>query len=878
MENPPQSANENRILNINIGILGHVDSGKTSLVKALSTSLSTAALDKHPQSQQRGITLDLGFSAFTLPLWERIQSLLISKYGVNHGFDLIQFTLVDCPGHASLIRTIIGGAQIIDMIILVVDANKGIQTQTAECIVIGEITTDILIIALNKADLLPEHEREERIAKITKKIHKTLSTSKFSSVTIIPVSASVGGEKVAANTGLTSSNATLTKNGLFKSNTSSDGIEHLVDTIKDLVVIPARNIHSSFYFAIDHCFPIKGHGTVMTGTVLSGSVSVNQTIEIPSLQATKKVKSMQMFHKPVKYAQQGDRVGICVTNLDAKLIERGIAATPNTIPLISSAICLVKKIRFFRYPCKSSTKFHISIGHETVVATATFFGGNELQTKLQSLEQEKQVAPSSSSSLSSSHTEENNFASQSTLSASYHQLFPPIDFDWDNDHSLQEEIISTANLVYGKEPVQWVLLQFQQQVYCPLGSLIIGSRFDVDSKDHHHPSSSSSASAITATPSLLPVNSHVHQCRLAFYGPVKDMLVNPELDLHRLGIFIWKQKECEISRLVDCKGPLCYEAIGWRLITEGSNIQNYIGMKLLTERGIVGTIVSSYGTDGKFRVKFPNGAKISVGGKLIFKYKKFIYQRKDSSNNPETNQIKRNLLQQNIEFNEDQLEEITQEDEEAFQRELDKISLAEVEEKVLFNQQKNSKKKIKNLIKEKRKNEIREESQPETKHPISEIWTSSENIDSVLLSSASNKPAVNNGQQSTEIASTTPEMKEPEPEPVLSLNEPILQTTNTNSFHSLSVSNPNQEIRTGKIESIKNESTDPPFDQIIVSGAFKMEENIRLYLGAFCMTEKDEIGELTGSFGKMGKCKIKIPGNCTAPLQSSVKIIIERKK
>jgi selenocysteine-specific elongation factor len=875
MENPPQSTNENRILNINIGILGHVDSGKTSLVKALSTSLSTAALDKHPQSQQRGITLDLGFSAFTLPLWERIQSLLTSKYGVNHGFDLIQFTLVDCPGHASLIRTIIGGAQIIDMIILVVDANKGIQTQTAECIVIGEITTDILIIALNKVDLLPEHEREERIAKITKKIHKTLTTSKFSNVTIIPVSASVGGEKVAANTGLTSTNATLTKNGLFKSNTSSDGIEHLVDTIKDLVAIPSRNIYSSFYFAIDHCFPIKGHGTVMTGTVLSGSVSVNQTIEIPSLQTTKKVKSMQMFHKPVKYAQQGDRVGICVTNLDAKLIERGIAATPNTIPLISSAICLVKKIRFFRYPCKSSTKFHISIGHETVVATATFFGGNELQTKLQSLEQEKQVEASSSSS--SSHTEENNFASQSTLSASYHQLFPPIDFDWDNDHSLQEEIISTSNLVYGKEPVQWVLLQFQQPVHCPLGSLIIGSRFDVDSKDHHHPSSSSTTSSITATPSLLPVNSHVHQCRLAFYGPVKDMLVNPELDLHRLGIFIWKQKECEISRLVDCKGPLCYEAIGWRLITEGSNIQNYIGMKLLTERGIVGTIVSSYGTDGKFRVKFPNGAKISVGGKLIFKYKKFIYQRKDSGNNPEMNQIKRNLLQQNIEFNEDQLEEITQEDEEAFQRELDKISLAEVEEKVLFNQQKNSKKKIRNLIKEKRKNENREDTQPETMQAVSEMSrTSSENVESVPLSPASNKPAVNNGQQSTEIASTIPEMEEPEQ--VLSLNEPVDQSTVRNSFHSLSVSNPNQEIRTGKIESIKHESTDPPFDQIIVSGAFKMEENIRLYLGAVCITEKDEIGELIGSFGKMGKCKIKISGSCTAPLQSSVKIIIEKKK
>lgn len=93
----------NKYCNINIGILGHVDSGKTSLVKALSTSLSTAALDKSSQSQQRGITLDLGFSAFSLPL----PAHLSEEYGEL--YKEIQFTLVDCPGHASLIRTIIGG-------------------------------------------------------------------------------------------------------------------------------------------------------------------------------------------------------------------------------------------------------------------------------------------------------------------------------------------------------------------------------------------------------------------------------------------------------------------------------------------------------------------------------------------------------------------------------------------------------------------------------------------------------------------------------------------------------------------------------------------------------------------------------------------------
>lgn len=110
--------NAQEVANLNIGALGHVDCGKTSLVKLLSTELSTAALDKHPQSQERGITLDLGFSSFKLGFvpdhWKREydeRGVESSKIPSD-----VQITLVDCPGHASLIRSIIGGAQIIDMV------------------------------------------------------------------------------------------------------------------------------------------------------------------------------------------------------------------------------------------------------------------------------------------------------------------------------------------------------------------------------------------------------------------------------------------------------------------------------------------------------------------------------------------------------------------------------------------------------------------------------------------------------------------------------------------------------------------------------------------------------------------------------------------
>ena len=89
-----------KTLNFNVGVLGHVDSGKTSLARSLSSTASTAAFDKNPQSRERGITLDLGFSSFTVDLPDHLR---------ESAYESLQFTLVDCPGHASLIRTIIGG-------------------------------------------------------------------------------------------------------------------------------------------------------------------------------------------------------------------------------------------------------------------------------------------------------------------------------------------------------------------------------------------------------------------------------------------------------------------------------------------------------------------------------------------------------------------------------------------------------------------------------------------------------------------------------------------------------------------------------------------------------------------------------------------------
>ena len=269
--------------------------GKTSLAKALSSVLSTAALDKLPQSQARGITLDLGFSAFFVPVPDHLKDR----------WDAIQFTLVDCPGHASLIRTILGGAAIIDLMCLVVDVTKGMQTQTAECLIIGEILTERMIVVLNKVDLLTD--REKQLAKMEKGLrNQVFAQTKFGKdVLMVPVSANPG----SADDLKIKSPATSATDDSNKSSSSTPDVSSLVHALRATLVEPvrARSKEDPFLFAVDHCFEMKGKGFVMTGTCLSGRVEVGQMVEIPSLKIERKIKSMQMFKKPVESAAQGDR-------------------------------------------------------------------------------------------------------------------------------------------------------------------------------------------------------------------------------------------------------------------------------------------------------------------------------------------------------------------------------------------------------------------------------------------------------------------------------------------------------------------------------------------------------------------------------------------
>lgn len=150
----------------------------------------------------------------------------------------LQFTLVDCPGHASLIKTLLVGAQIMDVAVLVVDATKGIQAQTAECIILAELLSERAIVALNKIDLFPEATRMKQTRKAGRAVLEALKLTKLADSELCPVSAAKG---------------------------QAVGIDDLKTALLNNVPTIVRDGEAPFLFMSDHCFHVKGQGTVLSG-------------------------------------------------------------------------------------------------------------------------------------------------------------------------------------------------------------------------------------------------------------------------------------------------------------------------------------------------------------------------------------------------------------------------------------------------------------------------------------------------------------------------------------------------------------------------------------------------------------------------------------
>ncbi|TFG27281.1 selenocysteine-specific translation elongation factor, partial [Candidatus Thorarchaeota archaeon] len=256
---------------VHIGLMGHIDHGKTAVARALSEKVSTAGLDKHPQAQQRGITIDLGFTMFIL--------------------DHFLVTLVDAPGHADLIRSVVAGANIIDSAILVVAADEGPKLQTGEHLVIlRSMEIDSLVIAITKTDLV----NQEQISKVESRMKRIVHDAGFQKVAFVHVSAHRG-----------------------------TGINNLRKSLLRIVIPRDRLREGDVLMPIDHAFPIKGHGTVVTGTILRGQLKTDELVEIVPLGQKGKVRSIQTFSQSRSAASAGDRVGINLPEIDHTQISRG---------------------------------------------------------------------------------------------------------------------------------------------------------------------------------------------------------------------------------------------------------------------------------------------------------------------------------------------------------------------------------------------------------------------------------------------------------------------------------------------------------------------------------------------------------------------------
>lgn len=549
------------LVNVNVGVLGHVDSGKTNVVRVLSTQLSTAALDKNPQSQQRGITLDLGFSAFRLPPVAP-EPLVQDGSSAHASSDQeIQVTLVDCPGHASLFKTILGGARIIDMVLLVVDVQKGLQPQTIESLVVAELAVaHHVVIALNKVDLVPERVREKRVRRVQSEIRAFLATHfkcfKDQNVPIIPVAAAPAAPADAT-----------------ESAQPALGIAELVQTIRSHLYVPERDASGPFSLAIDHCFAIQGNGTILTGTVLSGSVKIGDEIEIPSLQVVKKVKSMQMFKASVNFAAQGDRVGIRVNGLDASLVERGMGVTPRSMAFVTQVIVPVHQIALFQGgPCKTGGKFHATVGHTTVVAVATFFsriGG----------------------SLSSYDDEETPVFDPTVLYEHVAQI-ASLAAKTEGEGDKKAADIDTKHSYYA-------LLQLDQPILCQPGALVVCSRLDLDPKRFACRLAFHGRVQATVTTDTISESSHVTSLNKHLTVSLGDL---------RIGKI--KSREGFVDKAVAVLGDLKMadkgprEVIGRDMFSKDVDWRVYANVSVLFEASqALGRILGPFGKAGKFRME-----------------------------------------------------------------------------------------------------------------------------------------------------------------------------------------------------------------------------------------------------------------------------------
>ena len=293
---------------VNIGTIGHVDHGKTTLTAAITKFLAMqgkaemqdySAIDKAPEERERGITINTAH--------------------VEYETDARHYAHVDCPGHADYIKNMITGAAQMDGAILVIASTDGPMAQTKEHLLLArQVGVPSIVVFMNKADLVDD---EELLELVEMEIRETLSFYEFPGDDTPIVKGS------ALNALISESNDPTAPEYAC--------IKELMDAVDSYIPTPDRKADQPFLMPVEDVFTISGRGTVATGRVERGQINKNEAVEIVGLQDEKKstvVTDIEMFHKLLDYAEAGDNIGALLRGVDKKEIERGqVLCKPGSI-------------------------------------------------------------------------------------------------------------------------------------------------------------------------------------------------------------------------------------------------------------------------------------------------------------------------------------------------------------------------------------------------------------------------------------------------------------------------------------------------------------------------------------------------------------------
>ena len=293
---------------VNIGTIGHVDHGKTTLTAAITLCLSKAGgaevmaydqIDKAPEEKARGITINTAH--------------------VEYETESRHYAHVDCPGHADYVKNMITGAAQMDGAILVVSAADGPMPQTREHILLArQVGVPYIVVFMNKADQVDDPELLELVEM---EIRELLSEYDFPGDDIPIVT---GSALKALECGCGSRDCDACK-----------CIWELMDAVDSYIPTPERDNDKPFLMPIEDVFTITGRGTVVTGRVERGQVKVGDTVEIVGLQDESKktvVTGVEMFRKLLDYAETGDNIGCLLRGIERKEVERGqVLSQPGSI-------------------------------------------------------------------------------------------------------------------------------------------------------------------------------------------------------------------------------------------------------------------------------------------------------------------------------------------------------------------------------------------------------------------------------------------------------------------------------------------------------------------------------------------------------------------